>query len=336
MLIASALLAACADLPDTRDKLPSRFYRGEDSTNNSSQLSDEFFTDNQLENRVDLSPQFASCVSIQKGGSCHVFSSVALLEAACYRRLKAQGVPADKAHLDLSEARVFAEHLKQKYENVAPKDLNLRADAASFTPYDGGDAYQNLVAMTQKGEACTESQIPFGPSFEHSLDSAKVAAITLQLTLANSPAMAKDSAFYKEAFQKSFCQRMTNYESCDESSAPTPEEQKLRLCINQWSSPEPKTMPYTDEDAIRLLNKGIPFICSGYLQLGTDGTIGSHATTIVGYQRLENTSDRSKSDVTWFIRDSNYPDIKTNWQLSKRTLADGKTVVGCNRIIYLE
>lgn len=334
-------LSSCAEAPPDfpRDKNPDRKYQNEDSTSAATLVPDGLMISEGLDSRVDLTPQFGSCIEIQKGGTCHVFSSAALLEAACYRRLKTLGAPEKDARINFSEARIFATHLERKFKNMNAKDISLNGSDWSLTPYDGGSAYDNLVAMIQNDAACSDEAIPFDGTFRQSLDSARSAAITLQVVMRMNPALAKDSVFFKEAFQKSFCNRMQNFAQCNDSDAEPvkdPNAEKIRRCFDTWPRPEVKSIRFSETEALKLLNRGLPFICTGNLKLGNTNTIGMHATTIVGYQQHDDPADHSKSAITWLIRDSNYSDVQANWQISPKTLPDGKTRVGCNYLIWVE
>src|SRR4051812_33531015 len=104
---------------------------------------------------MDLSQQFETPFIRQQGGTCHIFSTAALYEAACFRKTGAK--------VQLSEAVLFAKHLEETWsgpidEFVITHEGNLTrktgiANWASplappnslyFTGMDGGDPRQDL------------------------------------------------------------------------------------------------------------------------------------------------------------------------------------------------
>ncbi len=104
--------------------------------------------------QVDLSNQYREVVSRQKGGSCHVFASSALVEANCFRKLG--------KHVDLSEAYLMNQHLQKKLKSVEALDLdegcvknpNYVIPNAAL---DGGHSYKTLNIIKTHG-VCTEEE----------------------------------------------------------------------------------------------------------------------------------------------------------------------------------
>jgi hypothetical protein len=65
---------------------------------------------------------------------------------------------------------------------------------------------------------------------------------------------------------------------------------------------EPREETFTTRRALSLLNRKIPFVCSG-LQKFEDGTMGHHANIVYGYE-INNKS--IPPTVSWKVRDSNH------------------------------
>lgn len=139
------------------------------------------FKNKNYKKNVSLTHLFRKRIERQEGGSCHVFSAVALFEAAC-KNITGMDI-------NISEALPFAEHLKKgvmKLKAVLPKTeaekkydfFTSPIDNDLFTPIDGGQAIDTLHRIL-KNSVCTQEEFklsaycnymsPFDPSFLSSL-----------------------------------------------------------------------------------------------------------------------------------------------------------------------
>ncbi len=107
---------------------------------------------------VDLSHQFRATVQEQIGGSCHVYSQTALVEAACYRALG--------KYLDISEGSLIEKHLVNEMEEEG-KSCMKQENLARIPGYqivsnqiDGATNNTETIKIILDGDVCLETEFP--------------------------------------------------------------------------------------------------------------------------------------------------------------------------------
>jgi len=107
---------------------------------------------------VELSDQFLANVKIQEGGTCSLFASAGLVEAACFRRTG--------KHVNFSEAALYLQYLDTLLLSPSGNYPILPKSQGEFTEMDGvlrsGWSVDHLI----KGMDCfNETDLPFDMHF---------------------------------------------------------------------------------------------------------------------------------------------------------------------------
>jgi len=107
---------------------------------------------------VELTDQFPANVKIQQGGTCSLYASAGLVEAACFRKTG--------KHVNFSEAALYVQYLDQLLSDPAGNYSILPKTADAFTDMDGvlrsGWSINHLI----KGIDCfNANELPFDSNF---------------------------------------------------------------------------------------------------------------------------------------------------------------------------
>lgn len=266
-------------------------------------------------NPVDLNHQYRKRVPLQKGGSCHIFAAVALVEAACYRYTKKK--------LDLSEAYLFSRHLRVEAEDHHNYRYYFPENEAYFTLFDGGKPFKTIQRIFN-GSVCTEAEFPFDRKFVESLRATRKQAREQYHS-------SDDRSFRKRVLKEvddRFCEVIDGEIQC-RSERPVAargvgyliqsDDPDLQECLRVPM--KAKETSWTLKRAIQYLSNGIPFICSSHVTYASGGG-GQHAFNVVGYRF--NSSRRYTHQLEFKVRDSN--DTKATW---------GWNIPQCDRITVI-
>lgn len=263
---------------------------------------------------VDLSSQFRKEISIQTEGdyACHVYAVTALLEARCFRKIG--------KHIDISEAAILYGHYSSDIENKKNEPLDYTLGLIpNQVPYfarenvrflgelrDGGSAVQD-INLALSGWACEENR------FAHLVDLERVSRYwKFMWQIVNLTNF--DPSLDPSSKLKSFFDRMVQKEfNVIQEAASTVGLQRaspeLDRCI---SDIRPESVTFDSKLAKKLLDDGIPFICSaaadfyeyeesGAQEIVFDSTSSGHAAVVIGYDP----ADAKKNEpFRWKVRDS--------------------------------
>jgi hypothetical protein len=210
-------------------------------------------------NEVDLSHHFPKEPPVQQGGSCAVYSQVGLFEAACHRHLGHK--------IKLSEAYLFYRSVRgsiligEKYEKT-PR---------FFSQYDICKDYHMTSERIKKGYVCDSKDLTFDSDFIEAIKSEDLSKIEgcVGQKLKEKAKVTKEGVFVS-----SF-------------------SDEIKKCIDKV--PAHKTEKYSKEKALELLNKGIPFACTGNAVYAHGA--GQHMFLITGYSV-------EQGEIKWKVRDS--------------------------------
>lgn len=247
---------------------------------------------------ADLSEQFSKLSGMQRGGSCHIYSAVALIEAACFR--------GTGQRIKLSEEWYFFKHLQYKLFSERP-NIEDTVRKGSITSIDGGDP-TDTIKRFKSGMLCIDSERASSESetlmLQIFVEGVKRKYEKQKSEILLSPTFQSDaereSALAKAKFLNSFKLRRTieeTIESADlkHTTAKFTQEQlnkikQQRELITQCYSKglQYEHVPFELNLATELLDAKIPFICMtedhGNVVLGYDKRTDAAANIVYSFK----------------------------------------------------
>lgn len=203
---------------------------------------------------VDLSYYFKTDKPpIQIGGSCHVYSAVSLVEAACYKAIQ--------KHIDISETYQFYMHLRAKLETCTTLD-GIAKRTGCITPVDGGDPGWTIERILNNS-VCASSEFQGGEGLFDGLQNV--------LTKINNNTVKSACDFLDCEAGK----RLNN------TSNPETKNAALKECLTHPMNL--KKEYFSEERALELLKEKTPFICVGYFLNDKNENI-PHSVVVAGFR----------------------------------------------------
>lgn len=259
--------------------------------------------------RTHLYYQFTWLTPIQSGGSCHVFSTSGLFEAACFRETG--------KHVNISEAALFYAWLRPAI--LAGKLSYLKSGGGLITPWDAGDPATDFKNLNG-GMVASEREAPFA-DFVAKLRQALVAEGQRRKSISEKLAhnqLSVDTAneLLTRTIQAAPARVVAEMDgdlraripsgrvAADGTWMPHTADRGIQACVNRFTM---HSRPYSTSEALATLAAQQPFLCSAYVDFGsrrlTEAFIpgGRHATLVIGYRK----NPRFRDGIEYLVRDSN-------------------------------
>jgi hypothetical protein len=255
--------------------------------------------------QVSLSHLFPVLSPIQFGGTCHAYSSVALMEAACFA--------VTGQRIGISRGYLVDRHFLEKLHRLGPQPLLQKSEDKLLLnfAYDSGDTFMHLQRICG-GDVCTAAEFPTqtSPWIEaRSLRSGPIDAGNLQSVYSRIKATFEDDI------------RSRQLEVVTTATGPTlrTRDPLLKSCVSQL---EPKTETNPPLSEIReLIRNGTPVLCDARVDWANGGQ-GKHSVIITGFRF----NPRFDKGIEYQVLDS----------YSTTTPAWSWRVGGCDRIVWLQ
>ncbi len=258
---------------------------------------------------------FGEQASKQRGGMCHVYSAVGLVEDACHR--------ATGKYVDISEAYLVYRHLREVLWKKSTYSLKRHWDDRNPKYFlsglqDGGMPYDTILKILG-GQVCTEKEFPFTASFEKSLrkpfeesqemldkDAHEIRSQNLGARKTTEDLRASRRQV-EEQIPHTVCKKWDNEVKCrlfgmkeegfEEGITVKVSDPNLQECIQKLKPPV-KKQDLGESELVALVRRGIPVLCLNYISYRESGQSGPHAFLVTGY-------DFSDDRRLFQIRDTN-------------------------------
>jgi hypothetical protein len=288
------------------------------------------FAGSDARDRADLSWMFPREVIRQTGQTCHIYSALGAMDAACSR---AAGQP-----VLFSRAYQIMSHIKDKLRDRKPKDWTYSAffslapwSESEITGLDQGWARNTLKRVISEGARVSDRQLGMdvqkvlqplkawakkwgGPERERLQEINESFKLAL---LSDEDAECATSQALRETYQRGTEEldqlmkdllRPGSEPSALESADADP---AIRACFERHRF-EVRHGEFSIHKMKELLSKGIPMICEGLFFLnGDDDEPGMHSTLVVGYRPNREFPD----GIEYKVRDSYLGTQNWGWTL---------------------
>lgn len=274
---------------------------------------------------TNLTAQFRSEIPQQDGRNCHIYTSVAALEALCYRKIGQK--------LDFSEAQMLANHylvsarndekldLDVIYSRITPRGDTVYQNTSTLGAYDSGKSLADLKQLKSMPAVCLENEFGSALEFQNQvLKPFRESMVVLEGYRTSKHQWANEISKEWFANQKTttlLTEMINDATTCYESrnAKKHPLEDQVSLCLERgykvsssddWSAKNQKDKSKKTKTILELLKKGVPVICAAGAmlkkkQIDLLSEKSGHATLIIGH-RMNSTTKA----IEWLVRDPNY------------------------------